>query len=26
VSHDELKDCQLKGHVVYEGFDPAMSH
>jgi hypothetical protein len=26
VSHDGLKDCQLKGHVVYEGFDPAMSH
>jgi oxalate decarboxylase/phosphoglucose isomerase-like protein (cupin superfamily) len=25
VSHDEFKDCQHKGHVVYEGFDPAMS-
>ena len=22
VSHDELKDCQHKGHVVYDGFDP----
>jgi quercetin dioxygenase-like cupin family protein len=21
VSHDELKDCQHKGHVVYDGFD-----
>jgi oxalate decarboxylase/phosphoglucose isomerase-like protein (cupin superfamily) len=26
VTHDEFKDCQHKGHVVYEGFDPAMSH
>jgi len=26
VSQDEFKDCQHKGHVVYEGFDPAMSH
>jgi hypothetical protein len=23
VSRDEFKDCQHKGHVVYEGFDPA---
>jgi len=26
VSHDEFKDCQHKGHVVYDGFDPAVSH
>ena len=26
VSRDEFKDCQHKGHVVYEGFDPATSH
>ena len=26
VTHDEFKDCQHKGHVVYEGFDPAVSH
>src|SRR5215469_13636621 len=23
VTHDEFEDCQHKGHVVYEGFDPA---
>jgi mannose-6-phosphate isomerase-like protein (cupin superfamily) len=26
VSHDEFMDCQHKGHVVYEGFDPAVLH
>jgi len=26
VTHDEFKDCQHKGHVVYEGFDPTVSH
>ena len=25
VSRDELKDCQYKGHVVYEGFDSPVS-
>jgi hypothetical protein len=26
VTHEEFKDCQHKGHVVYEGSDPAISH
>ena len=26
VSHDEFQECQHKGHVVYEGFDPTVSH
>ena len=26
VQRDEFKDCQHKGHVVYEGFDSASTH
>ena len=26
VSHDELRECEHKGHVMYEGFPPTAQH